>query len=288
MNSTSRGSRLVRMAARSPALASTGPEVARKFTPSSRATIWARVVLPRPGGPNSSTWSSASPRARAASMNTFRLALACAWPTNSARVCGRSARSGGLDGGGSPETRRGSPAELLQRRLDQRRLARVFAQAQQRPARPRGAPTGSATPRPISAATASPAADGAGGGRGRAGVEGRHVPSAIGLSFSSATMRSASFGPDAVGPRHRRLVARAAPRRPARRRQHIQHRQRRLGPDALDVLQGDEGARAPRGSGSRRAAAPAASRPLRSRRAARASSPIAGSRASVREPQRTT
>src|SRR5262249_45669209 len=50
MNSTSRASRLVSSAARSPALAITGPEVARKFTPSSRATIWASVGLPRPGG----------------------------------------------------------------------------------------------------------------------------------------------------------------------------------------------------------------------------------------------
>ena len=49
MNSTSRSSRLVSSAARSPALAITGPEVARKFTPSSRETICASVVLPRPG-----------------------------------------------------------------------------------------------------------------------------------------------------------------------------------------------------------------------------------------------
>ena len=39
-------------AARSPALAITGPEVERKLTPSSRATIWASVVLPRPGRPD--------------------------------------------------------------------------------------------------------------------------------------------------------------------------------------------------------------------------------------------
>src|SRR5437867_801964 len=66
MKSTSRSSRLVRSAARSPALAMTGPEVARKFTPSSRATICASVVLPNPGGPTRSTWSSASLRVRAA------------------------------------------------------------------------------------------------------------------------------------------------------------------------------------------------------------------------------
>src|SRR5580765_6818743 len=134
MNRTSLGSRLVRIAARSPALASTGPEVARKFTPSSRAMIWARVVLPRPGGPNSSTWSRLSPRARAPSMKTLRLALACAWPTNSASVCGRSARSGGSAGAGSPETRRvtlaPSSAQLLQGGFDQRRRFGLFAQSQ--------------------------------------------------------------------------------------------------------------------------------------------------------------
>ena len=51
----------------------TGPEVARKPTPSSRATICASVVLPRPGGPKSSTWSSASPRGCAASMKTAQI-----------------------------------------------------------------------------------------------------------------------------------------------------------------------------------------------------------------------
>ena len=40
----------------------TGPEVSRKPTPSSAATICASVVLPSPGGPANSTWSSASPR----------------------------------------------------------------------------------------------------------------------------------------------------------------------------------------------------------------------------------
>src|SRR5690606_21614904 len=93
MNRTSRSSRLVRSAARSPALAITGPEVERKLTPSSRAMICASVVLPRPGGPTNSTWSSASPRFFAASMNIFRLARAAAWPTNSSSDCGRSETS---------------------------------------------------------------------------------------------------------------------------------------------------------------------------------------------------
>ncbi len=90
MNRTSRSSRLVSSAARSPALAITGPEVERKPTPSSRAMIWASVVLPSPGGPANSTWSSASARALAASMNTLRLERACSWPMNSRSSCGRS------------------------------------------------------------------------------------------------------------------------------------------------------------------------------------------------------
>src|SRR5690606_20794438 len=69
MNSTSCGCRLVSSAARSPAFSITGPEVTRSPTPSSLAMTWLRVVLPRPGGPKISTWSMASPRARAASID---------------------------------------------------------------------------------------------------------------------------------------------------------------------------------------------------------------------------
>src|SRR5690606_25851888 len=93
MKSTARSSRLVRSAARSPALAMTGPEVERKLTPSSRAMICASVVLPRPGGPTNRTGSSASPRFFAASMKIFRLARAAACPTKSSSVCGRSETS---------------------------------------------------------------------------------------------------------------------------------------------------------------------------------------------------
>ena len=53
----------------------------------------ASVVLPRPGGPNSSTWSIASPRIRAAPMKISSCSRALAWPTYSARPLGRSARS---------------------------------------------------------------------------------------------------------------------------------------------------------------------------------------------------
>src|SRR6187402_3215333 len=93
MKRTSPSSRLVSRAARSPDLAMTGPDVARKPTPSSREMIWASVVLPRPGGPKNRTWSSASPRAFAAWMKTRRLSRAPFCPTNSSSVRGRSAAS---------------------------------------------------------------------------------------------------------------------------------------------------------------------------------------------------
>ena len=50
----------------SPFRSSAGPATVRMPTPSSSRTICASVVLPRPGGPTSRTWSSASPRAFAA------------------------------------------------------------------------------------------------------------------------------------------------------------------------------------------------------------------------------
>ena len=93
MNSTSCGSRLVSSAARSPARSSTGPEVCRRLTPSSCAMMCDSVVLPRPGGPNSSTWSSASLRFFAASMKIESWSRIFSWPTYSSRPRGRSARS---------------------------------------------------------------------------------------------------------------------------------------------------------------------------------------------------
>src|SRR5882762_5615083 len=93
MKSTSFASRLVRIAARSPGRSRTGPEVWRRFTPISRAMMCASVVLPSPGGPNSSTWSSASPRARAAWMKISSWPRIFSCPTYSARLPGRSERS---------------------------------------------------------------------------------------------------------------------------------------------------------------------------------------------------
>ena len=59
MNSTSPSSSLVRIAARSPARSSAGPDVMCSCTPISAATMPASVVLPRPGGPANSRWSAA-------------------------------------------------------------------------------------------------------------------------------------------------------------------------------------------------------------------------------------
>ena len=51
INKTSRSSKFVKIAAKSPAFANTGPDVIRKLTPSSFDIICASVVLPKPGGP---------------------------------------------------------------------------------------------------------------------------------------------------------------------------------------------------------------------------------------------
>ena len=60
MNSMSPGPSEVSRPTRSPGFSSTGPEVVRSCTPISRAISMASVVLPRPGGPKKSVWSSVS------------------------------------------------------------------------------------------------------------------------------------------------------------------------------------------------------------------------------------
>src|ERR1700693_1470982 len=87
-------------------------------------------------------------------MRMARWPLACAWPTNSASVCGRIARSVGSNAAASPETSRvirlrslrsyggqvrpsrkcegGASPELLQRGLDDGRNLGVLAEADQR------------------------------------------------------------------------------------------------------------------------------------------------------------
>ena len=53
----------------------------------------ASVVLPRPGGPNNSTWSSDSFRFRAAPMKISSCSRIFDWPMYSSSAFGRSARS---------------------------------------------------------------------------------------------------------------------------------------------------------------------------------------------------
>ena len=81
MNSTSFSLRLVKMAARSPERSIAGPLVSLMETPSSAAMMCASVVLPSPGGPYKSTWSSASPRLLAAAMYTARFSFTFSCPT---------------------------------------------------------------------------------------------------------------------------------------------------------------------------------------------------------------
>src|SRR6476661_8055503 len=104
------------------------------------------VVLPRPGGPNSSTWSSASERFLAAPMKISSCSRVLAWPTYSASNLGRSARSmaSSLGDAGAADTTRGgvggmakssvliviggSPRQRLQRQLDAFADAHVLGQ----------------------------------------------------------------------------------------------------------------------------------------------------------------
>src|SRR5690606_13349760 len=89
MKNTSPGSRLERMAARSPGRSRAGPEVICRVVPISAATIPASVVFPRPGGPERRMWSSDLPSARAASIEIHSLSLTRSWPMNSSRRRGR-------------------------------------------------------------------------------------------------------------------------------------------------------------------------------------------------------
>lgn len=78
------------MAARSPACWMAGPEEIRRGTSSSSAMIMARVVLPRPGGPESSTWSAVRPRNLDASSTSESCARTRFCPTKLSSVPGRS------------------------------------------------------------------------------------------------------------------------------------------------------------------------------------------------------
>src|SRR4030042_4692386 len=96
MKRTTLGCRLVRMAARSPGLSITGPEVLVILTPNSLAMMWASEVFPSPGLPWSRTWSRASERALDGSMNTFRFLFNSSWPIYSSRSLGLRLSSLGI------------------------------------------------------------------------------------------------------------------------------------------------------------------------------------------------
>ena len=71
MNKTSPGSSVDNIAAKSPLFSIEGLFVVLILTPSSLAIIKASVVLPKPGGPYKSTWSSTSPLILLASIKTL-------------------------------------------------------------------------------------------------------------------------------------------------------------------------------------------------------------------------
>ena len=70
-------------------LSSTGPEVTFNCACISLAMMFANVVLPSPGGPCSSTWSSESPRIRAAWMKIRRLSTIFSCPAKLSSSRGR-------------------------------------------------------------------------------------------------------------------------------------------------------------------------------------------------------
>src|SRR6478736_2291613 len=91
-----------RIAARSPACWMAGPLLRRSGAFISAATIMARVVLPRPGGPENSTWSAVRPRIREAWSTSESCLRTRCWPTKSSRFLGRSAASMARSSGSSP------------------------------------------------------------------------------------------------------------------------------------------------------------------------------------------
>ncbi len=98
MNSTSPSSRLVSRPARSLAFSIVGPLVALTFAPIALARMLAMVVLPKPGGPLSKIWSSASPRCLAAATAISSRSFTFGWPVKSEKSDGRSVISSATSG----------------------------------------------------------------------------------------------------------------------------------------------------------------------------------------------
>ena len=157
----------------------------------------ARVVLPRPGGPESSTWSATPPRCRAASRTSPSWSETRAWPSNSASVVGRSADSAACSSGSvSVRTRldwfTGGPGSA----------APLASAPAHRPTGPRtpGAPPPRRRPRrpgPTSPGPAGPGSPGRARPRPASPVGARSAPSptALILSLSSITIRCAPLRP---------------------------------------------------------------------------------------------
>ncbi|SKT73239.1 Uncharacterised protein [Mycobacteroides abscessus subsp. abscessus] len=93
MNSTSCSTRLLSMAARSPARSSAGPEVTRSDEPNSAAMIMASEVLPRPGGPDNRMWSGVPPRFFAPDSTSSSCSRTRGCPMNSRSDFGRKPAS---------------------------------------------------------------------------------------------------------------------------------------------------------------------------------------------------
>ena len=88
INNTSPGSRVDRIAAKSPLFSILGPLAVFILLPSSLAIINARVVFPNPGGPYKSTWSKLSPLNLAALINTSIFSLTSLCPIYSSNFWG--------------------------------------------------------------------------------------------------------------------------------------------------------------------------------------------------------
>ena len=134
MKRTSPSPSWLSMAARSPARSMAGPDVTWIATPISAAMIPARLVLPSPGGPASSTWSTAWLRRRAASRMISRWPLSSGWPTNS---CERAGPQAGLGGDLDLVAELLGPQQLLAHRCVPTAWPRPAAGGRRAGARPR-------------------------------------------------------------------------------------------------------------------------------------------------------
>ena len=115
MNSTSPSARLVRIAARSPERSITGPLVVRMPVPSSAATMFARVVLPRPGGPDSRMWSGGVPRPIAPLSSSSSWSRTRCWAMKSASRRGRTLASASSSSSSASGETRSSPDRTSRR-----------------------------------------------------------------------------------------------------------------------------------------------------------------------------